>query len=312
MMQNNNLKLLMVIGLAAATAAFQPQQLPLRSASSMVLRFSLSEQSPLGDSSNNLELQELELVRSALEDTFRRYHMAVDPSVKNSSSTAQQGTKTFQQPLLTTAARRRRQIEMDLVATLKDSDDATDQLVNLWMYETADAKAAACMAAMQTKCSQGLVQEEAALKQMMQDYPAWAEPRVRLAFVYYYTNRFGASYKVAMQALEIKPWHFEAARLLVLLSHRQNDVGKALQEAHHAALPNIRPALTDGDGTSAGRQNLKKRRWAWFNRALKYAESQWQEAEQITQQAFTEAPFAGDHQHHQQQQEATNGLVCWE
>jgi tetratricopeptide (TPR) repeat protein len=214
-------------------------------------------------------------------------------------------SSTSQQPILTTGARRRRQLEMDLVASLSDSDEAADILVNMWMYETGDHEAAAVMAAMQESCSQGLVREEEDLLAIIAQSPTWAEPKVRLAFVYYFQDRFEDSSAMAKKAIEFKPWHFEAARLLVLLSGRQLMMGQTnsaqgLLEAHKRALPTLRPNLSDGEAYAGGNEKMVlKRRQQWVDRALNQAGEQLEEAEKATEQVFQDTHY----------QQPTNELV---
>jgi hypothetical protein len=256
------------------------------------------------------EIQELEQARASFEQLFQAASVAMSSSTGTDSSTTpfgmfasgmqhqqQQGTgaSLSQQPILTTGARRRRQLEMDLVKSLLDSDQAADELVHLWMHETGDAQAAAVMSKMQETCSAGLVREESDLQQMIAQYPTWAEPRVRLAFVYYFQDRMAESTQMAKEAVECKPWHFEGLRLLVLLSGHdlmlgQMDTPQALLEAHKAALPALRPTLSDGvDNTVRGSKMSKKRRQVWVDRSVGQAEHQWNEAEEVTQLAFSDA-----------------------
>jgi hypothetical protein len=260
------------------------------------------------DPSSYTELQNLEHVRASFEQIFKKATAATSTGKGKPLGTFFPSSIS-QQPILTTGARRRRQVEMDLVASLADSDDAADELVNLWMYETGDSEAAAVMAAMQESCSQGLVREENDLLAICAHYPIWAEPRVRLAFVYYFQERFEDSYAMAREAVQCKPWHFEARRLLVLLSGQQLMLGQqaspqALLEAHKHALPALRTDVSDGEASAGhGKQKLLKRRRAWVARALGQAEQEWKESEKATQHLFqdTDMPL--------QQQPPTNELV---
>jgi hypothetical protein len=237
------------------------------------------------------ELQKVERARASFEDLFKQA-MAATSAGKSKCLGNLASPSISQQPILTTGGRRRRQLEMDLVESLSDSDDAADELVNLWMHETGDRQAAAVMAAMQEACSPGLVREERDLLAMVAEYPSWAEPRLRLAFVYYFQERFEESTTMAKKAVQCKPWHFEASRLLVVLSGQQIMLGRkstpqALLEAHDHALPNLKHNLSDGE-SYAGRSTkvVLKRRRAWVDQALDDAAYQWKEAEKATQQAF--------------------------
>jgi hypothetical protein len=81
------------------------------------------------------ELQKVERARASFEDLFKQA-MAATSAGKSKSLGNVASPSISQQPILTTGGRRRRQLEMDLVESLSDSDDAADQLVNLWMHET--------------------------------------------------------------------------------------------------------------------------------------------------------------------------------
>jgi hypothetical protein len=237
------------------------------------------------------ELQKVERARASFEDLFKQA-MAATSAGKSKSLGNLASPSISQQPILTTGGRRRRQLEMDLVASLSDSDDAADELVNLWMHETGDRQAAAVMAAMQEECSPGLVREERDLLAMIAEYPSWAEPRLRLAFVYYFQERFEESTNMAKKAVICKPWHFEASRLLVVLSGQQIMLGRkstpqALLEAHEQALPTLKPTLSDGESyADRSKRVVLKRRKAWVEQALDDAAHQWKEAEKATQHAF--------------------------
>jgi hypothetical protein len=238
------------------------------------------------------ELQKVERARASFEDLFKQAMALTSAGKSKSLANPASSSSISQQPILTTGGRRRRQLEMDLLKSLSDSDDAADELVNLWMHETGDRQAAAVMAAMQEACSPGLVREERDLLAMIAEYPSWAEPRLRLAFVYYFQERFEESTTMAKKAVQCKPWHFEASRLLVILSGQQIMLGRkstpqALLEAHEQALPNLKQSLSDGE-SYAGRSAkvVLKRRRAWVDQALDDAAYQWKEAEKATQQAF--------------------------
>jgi hypothetical protein len=205
-------------------------------------------------------------------------------------------TSLIQQPILTETGRHRRQLEIDLIASLADSDDALDELVHLWIYETGDLTAAARIIRMQETCSEGLISELQDLHSLTAQYPAWAEPRARLAAVLYYKGRLEESRVAALAAVKCKPWHFEAVQLLIMLALRQKDMGQALYWARRYALPNLRAIVgtrISADDTAARATRpagaFNKRRRAWIERALHDAELQWQEAERVTQEMYQES-----------------------
>lgn len=192
-----------------------------------------------------------------------------------------------QAPILTSAGRHRRELEIELLESLRDSDDAIDELMHLWVFEHT-AEEGMDLQAMEDSCSDGLVDEERALRRMIGNNPHWAEPRIRLATLYFFKGQTDHSYRAAMEALQIKPWHFEIYQLLIMLSLRQQDVGQALYWAR-SGLPHLRHH-GEADSEDGGKKKKKKngrpanrRRKAWVDRAVARAREQWQEAERATE-----------------------------
>lgn len=181
----------------------------------------------------------------------------------------QQNQPSF--PIMTTAGRRRRELEIDLLTSMKESDDGVDELMHLWLYEhTVDE--AMMLESMEDQCSPGLVEEQRTLKRMIQENPHWAEPRVRLATLLFFKGETQESHHVAIEAMNIKPWHFEIYQLLVMLALRQRDMGQALFWAR-SGLPQLR---------QNSKSNNRKRK-EWVERHIKLAHEQWQQAEQATE-----------------------------
>lgn len=178
--------------------------------------------------------------------------------------------------LLTSAGRHRRRLEMDLLQSLQDSNDAVDELMHLWMYEPNCVDAAAALQAMENECSEGLVVEHATLHDLMQAFPTWAEPRVRLATLLFFKGETHASYAMALEAMQMKPWHFEIYSLLVMLSLREQNLGQALYWSRRG-LPPIR---YESDGETI---HNNTRRTAWVAWAVRLAQEQLNDAERATQ-----------------------------
>jgi hypothetical protein len=242
------------------------------------------------------ELIGLEQARASLQDVFKGQFLREQDGTTKS-------TGMIQQPILTETGRHRRQLEMDLIASLADSDDAVDELVHLWIYETGDLEAAVCIIHMEESCSVGLVSEVQDLQSLVAQYPAWAEPRVRLAFVLYYKGHLEESRVAALEALECKPWHFEAVELLIMMALRQKDMVQASYWARRCALPNLRTVVGSSSSSSSSSSSadntaaaatppagvFHKRRRVWVERALRDAELQWQDAERVTQEVYRES-----------------------
>jgi tetratricopeptide (TPR) repeat protein len=159
--------------------------------------------------------------------------------------------------VLTTTSRHRRELEMNLLASLADSDGAIEELMHLWMYEHG-SDAANALIEMEEVASPGLEREQAILTEMLEAYPTWVENQVRLATLLYYKGETQQSRQIVRDALKIKPWHFEAVQLLVMLALRDGDLGKAIVVARQSL-----PPLGS------------KRRDKWVNGAVREAKAQY-------------------------------------
>lgn len=167
--------------------------------------------------------------------------------------------KEYSHPPLTESSRCRRRIEMDLLASLKESDDAIDELMSLWMVER-DVESARRLQEMEHWCSSGLVEEELALRRMIEEYGVdWVEPISRLAALLFYKGETEESELWCRVALAVKPWHFEVIQTLVLSSLRRQDFPSALRWR--------RKALPPLNGS-----NHHRLRKAWVSMALEEAQ----------------------------------------
>ncbi|KAL3940648.1 MAG: hypothetical protein SGBAC_004855 [Bacillariaceae sp.] len=169
---------------------------------------------------------------------------------------------------LTTGSKRRKEVELQLLEHLKESDDAIDPLIDLWSSERQDA--AAIFESMEEVCSPGLKQEEMTLRQMIDESNLeWAEPMVRLALLFFVKGQYAESLHWCHEALDVKPWHFEGGRLLVVLHLRMGQSGPAIKAARRHLLPRL------NDRTS------NKRRIGWINQVMNTAEQILKEAETV-------------------------------
>ena len=197
------------------------------------------------------------------------------PTTNNNKETA---TPHPQILLLTSSSRRLRELEIELLASLSTSDAAIEELVHLWTTER-DAAASACLLAMQSaasECSDGLVLEEAALRLMSEHYPEWAEPYARLATLLLYQGRVAEAVTMAERTVDLKPWHFEALQLAVLLSQQQQQQQKQSSNTHQRAKRLARRALPKLSDSVA--------RHVWVDRAVAQAQQQFREAEISTRE----------------------------
>jgi hypothetical protein len=175
------------------------------------------------------------------------------------------------QLFLTTSGRRMREVEMQLLQSLEDSDDAIDQLVHLWTTER-DEDAASDMLFMDVSCSRGLEIEEARLWQLIEEHPGWAEPHARLAAVLFHKGgpmHGSIAADMAVRAIDLKPWHFEALHLMVAISANFHDMEGSM---HWSSL-----ALPPLDAETKNRDRKE-----WVKRSLMQAKGRFQEAERMT------------------------------
>lgn len=196
------------------------------------------------------DLQDIDSARQVFEDLFDEDSFKGQVFVSDAS-------------IITSVSRSRREIEMKLLESLKDSDDAIEELMHLWITERGDESATRIME-MQEECSVGLLEEEVSLRRMIQKHPRWAEPAIRLAALLFFKGITEESYQLAMYAMHLKPWHIEVPQLLVLLALREQDMAKAIYWARRGL-----PALS----------NTNRRRKEWVELALKQAREQNDDAE---------------------------------
>lgn len=197
-------------------------------------------------------LTELELARASLDDMVFR---------------------SCNSPILTTASRQRRRVEIQLLEQLSDDPETAEALVHLWMTECGPQHGHALMT-MADECSSGLVREETLLRDMMEVQPTWVEPKARLATLLFYKGRTEESRALAEKAVQEKPWHFEVYPLLVMICLHEQDLPQAIGWARQG-LPVPRPS---------SEANLRRRR-AWTKWAIAEATKQLEQAEKATLKA---------------------------
>lgn len=167
---------------------------------------------------------------------------------------------------LTEGSRQRRELEIALLESLETSDDGIEELMSLWMVERG-AEAAQELQRMEGICSPGLVQEEAILRSLMDEYGIhWAEPVSRLASLVYFKGNSAESKQWCEIALAVKPWHFEVVHTCVLNALRHGDLGAAVRWQRRA-LPGLNAS------------NNHKRRKAWVARSVEDAKESLKKAE---------------------------------
>ena len=237
-----------------------------------------------------MEMQDLENARAAFEALVSRQHsrslqqqqqqqgFAINNNINNClgqsplfGTNSPSFAKADEKLLLTNSGRRLRELELELIESLTTSDAAVEELIHLWTTER-DSETSTYIIAMQSassECSAGLVQEEAALRLMSEQYPAWAEPYARLATLLYYKGRVKEAVAMAERAVDLKPWHFEALQIAVLLSQQPSTVQHRARRLARRALPKLSDTVA---------------RHVWVGRAMAQAHQQFREAEKVTQE----------------------------
>ena len=176
--------------------------------------------------------------------------------------------ESYVPPPLTTSSAQRRLVEIDLLESLRDSDDAVDQLMHLWLHER-DRSSASVLVAMEESVSPGMWKEEQDLLGMIDEYGLdWSEPAARLATLLYYKDRYLESYEWARKVLVVKPWHFEVINVQIgncLQLERKAELWKFARQAL--------PLLNEARGNAKRKQ--------WVDRAVHDAWEQYHQAADV-------------------------------
>lgn len=172
------------------------------------------------------ELARLEDLRRDLEPLFKPQQLAAT--------------------LPTTVGKRRRQaLELQLLESLADSDEAVDVLMDLWIHECpGEHKAIRAIQRLETKLDENDVQvlQRVCESQMNDDTTPvqWVEPFLRLAMYYAAVGHYSQSDEYIQIVLSHKPWHFEALYLQLCVSLR-TDSANLYASARSCLPPLSRP-----------------------------------------------------------------------
>ncbi|KAG7356937.1 hypothetical protein IV203_001625 [Nitzschia inconspicua] len=171
---------------------------------------------------------------------------------------------------LTASTKRFMELELNLLKQLEESDDVVDPLVELWTAERADASKDLRQMEL-GNCSPGLVREEAQLRAMIEQYGTeWVEPMNRLAVLLFTKGRLMEAMDLIRNVLQVKPWHFEAGQLLVVMLLRMGDYNSAVKAARTYTLPNLNEST----------KNRRRKRWVKDN--VKIAQDIFRDAVEAT------------------------------
>lgn len=221
------------------------------------------------DASTSFEDGALEAIQD-LETYFQQFeeqmytHTAVGDIEANNEEFLQERETACAPPLFYTE--RVQEMECQLLQSLKDSDEAIDLLVELWRHEGGPMYAKV-LQNMENYCSSGLHKEERRLRSMIKEFSfdsnqhfVWVEPMVRLALLLFTRGKYEEVSEWCQKALQNKPWHLEAAQLLLVTHLRLGQYSDAIQLARQKALPDLR--LTTNN----------RRRKLWVERQIQQAE----------------------------------------
>lgn len=211
-----------------------------------------------GDNGNSHGMEDYEAARQSFE---RMIHV----DGKSGELRAPGGMLPMRAHLTANEARLR-QTELQLLETLKESDAAIDPLVELWVNERQEP--AQAIHHMMHSRSPGLMEEEYALRAMIDDYgpDGWVEPHGRLALLLFTRGEYWEAADLCEYVLDVKPWHFEVAQLLVIVQLRLGDFERALQITRRFVLPPLHHPkrrskwITNMMGIANGRLEYAKQR----------------------------------------------------
>jgi tetratricopeptide (TPR) repeat protein len=212
------------------------------------------------------DMQEYEDARKAFEQ-----EMVSLPTVQSQEEEEEPAV------LLTASTERIKEMELNMLEYLQDSDAVIDPLVDLWTRERPNA--AEDLISMERYCSPGLVKEAAALRRIIDEYDAWVEPKSRLAVLLFTKGLYEEAEYWCQEVLRAKPWHFEVGQLLVVLYLRMGYYEQAILVARQYSLP----ALNE--------RTDHRRRRAWVEAAMGAAREELQEARKAANLAVSSDPM---------------------
>jgi len=179
-------------------------------------------------------------------------------------------------PPLTSIDRERKQAEIELLKQLKDSDEAQQDLWNLWFHERGPKAAQLLLQAEELVQTGDWVRAQVSLQTIIAEYGLyWVEPVHRLATLYYHMGKLAKAEQLCRTVLAVKPWHFGALSGIVVV---YAEMHAAAQARHDAArrLPTLAP------------QGPNRRRQQWVEQAVQQAETALQAAEERLRADFGE------------------------
>eukprot|EP00538_Stauroneis_constricta_P008833 CAMPEP_0119547102 /NCGR_PEP_ID=MMETSP1352-20130426/1318_1 /TAXON_ID=265584 /ORGANISM="Stauroneis constricta, Strain CCMP1120" /LENGTH=393 /DNA_ID=CAMNT_0007591947 /DNA_START=80 /DNA_END=1261 /DNA_ORIENTATION=- len=215
---------------------------------------------------NDDVIAQLETARQDFERQFQRHLFPDTDDYFGRHFEVEGSDRAPPSEIVTQSKLRLMELELQLLESLYDSDDAVDSLMDLWVQETRNTDAIETLNAMEIWCSPTLEKEATMLLGMIDEQPGWMEPCSRLALVRYYQDDVTASLTLCRHVLQYKPWQFEAAQTLIWSALRVGDWMLALSTARNDMLPGLRQA---------------KRRKRWVDRNVVAARTRLAEARSL-------------------------------
>lgn len=183
-------------------------------------------------------------------------------------------------PPLSTIERDRRDVEIQLLKGLEQSDEASKSLWTLWYSERGAPAKKKIEEADSLMGDPGSWKEsEAILKELIDEYGLYfVEPLNRLATLYFLQSKLAESYKLCLIILKIKPWHFGALSGMVQVCIGRGDRAGARLWAEKR-LPSSVAGQSFPPFSQDGPENPRRKEWV---------EGQVQKAEKLLQKAKKE------------------------
>ncbi len=159
-------------------------------------------------------------------------------------------------PPLTSILKERRLAEIELLKSLRHSDNAMNDLWSLWIAERGPEEASKLLHAEELISVESWTDAEMTLLSLIEEHGIhWTEPVNRLATLYYMLGRYDESKALCELVLDIKPWHFGALSGIVLVCTAKNDASGARHWANMRLPP---PGERRNQWTESAVQNAKK------------------------------------------------------
>jgi hypothetical protein len=191
-------------------------------------------------------------------------------------------------PLLTAMARERFETEIQLLKSLKDSNDGLSELWTLWHYSRGPA-AANILEEADSLTAQGPASWQRAedqLQQLLVDEQEeegggvlFVEAVNRLATLYFLQGRYPESKQMCEVVLAAKPWHFGALSGIAMVCKGLED-SEGMMEWAQKWMP---PLQADDDDNRSRKE--------WVDDMVAQAQTKLEEAEERVKASFQELPL---------------------